>query len=77
MRNAVREFFSAGGLMLAFLVIVVLVLLVVKKDSVGVTECDGLLVYTDHLTDCQYVSTGGGITQRMDKNGGQICGKGE
>lgn len=37
----------------------------------------GMILYTDSLTGCQYlsVSRSGGITPRMGANGKQICGE--
>lgn len=46
------------------------------SDKIGKVEVtrSGLVIYTDHLTGCQYLSAGGhSITPRMDENHNQIC----
>lgn len=35
----------------------------------------GMTPRTDHLTGCQYLTGGGGITPRMGADGKQICEK--
>lgn len=47
------------------------------SDKVGNGEVtrSGLVIYTDHLTGCQYLSTAfkRELTPRMDENHNQIC----
>lgn len=33
----------------------------------------GLTLYRDHLTGCEYVSVGGGLTPRLGADGKQLC----
>jgi len=46
-----------------------------STDDIQNHNRSGLLLYTDHLTGCQYLKGGtlGGITPRLDRSGKQIC----
>jgi len=46
-----------------------------STDDIQNRSRSGLLLYTDHLTGCQYLKGGilGGITPRLDRSGKQIC----
>ena len=45
-----------------------------KDDSDSPTARSGMLVLTDHLTGCQYLTTSrGGITPRWTRDGEQVC----
>jgi len=62
-----------GGL-LVFSLIASLVINVPRDDSDSPTARSGMMVLTDHLTDCQYLYKGS-LTPRLDAAGKQICGK--
>ena len=44
-----------------------------KDDTDSPDGRNGMVLLTDHLTGCQYLRAGGGVTPRMDRNGKQIC----
>jgi Family of unknown function (DUF6440) len=48
-----------------------------KDDSDPPDGRSGLVIYTDHLTGCQYLRAGSvfsrDLTPRLDKQGKQIC----
>ncbi len=45
-------------------------------DNIAKKRHSGFILYTDHLTGCQYLQAGllgGGITPRLGRDGKQIC----
>lgn len=46
-----------------------------KDDTDPPNGRSGLIIYTDHLTGCQYLTPGiwGGLTPRIDADGMPIC----
>lgn len=61
------------------LLLLVLIVIVSNHFRVGFDSTDGesrsgLGLYTDAMTGCQYLSSGGsGITPRLDRDGRHIC----
>lgn len=44
-----------------------------STDNAAAGERSGMVLYTDHLTGCQYVAPMfGGMTPRLDKDGNQV-----
>lgn len=47
-----------------------------RDDTDPPGDRSDLKILTDHLTGCQYLTTGkGGITPRLDKDGRHMCNK--
>lgn len=72
-----RNVFSA---ILAVVGAIVLASLLVLPGPVDDTDASalqrsGLSLYIDARTGCQYLSTGRGLTPRLNENGKQICEK--
>lgn len=68
---------AGGGFLSAYVIVSAVNLVAPYDDSDPPGGRSNLMIYTDHLTGCQYLSAGlhNALFPRLDTNGKQICNK--
>lgn len=72
-RYGLSQIDSIGAFLKFFFLVAVLVVGTMLIGWLNQPGGDGVSIYTDKATGCQYLVTLNGITPRMQSNGLQIC----